>query len=239
MLNENPNNLNWKNKLDDVDGLSGEILPDKNAAWEKLHQRLQPKHSRINALWYWAAAACILLTIFISILPPNKKQEQFVKTEQIHLTPKQESIREVIAVKGRNELTTGKAEMESRAITIKDIQSKIEAPSSKDSIQKMAIISPELDAQNIAQPLHIIEEATVQDMPVAKVIASLGNLQKLKVVHVNELGDTPPEIHSRAFIADYRTVQIKLINQEVYTNASSATNNPGFNFFKTTNAPSN
>jgi len=103
----------------------------------------------------------------------------------------------------------------------------------------MAIISPELDAQNIAQPLHIIEEATVQDMPVAKVIASLGNLQKLKVVHVNELGDTPPEIHSRAFIADYRTVQIKLINQEVYTNASSATNNPGFNFFKTTNAPSN
>ena len=35
MLNENPNNLNWKNKLDDVDGLSGKILPDKNAAWEK------------------------------------------------------------------------------------------------------------------------------------------------------------------------------------------------------------
>ena len=239
MLNENPNNLNWKNKLDDVDGLSGEILPDKNAAWEKLHHRLQPKHSRINALWNWAAAACILLTIFISILPPNKKQEQFVKTEQIHLTPKQESIREVIAVKGRNELTTGKAEMESRAITIRDIQSKIEAPSSKDSIQKMAIISPELDAQNIAQPLQIIEEITVQDMPVAKVIASLGNVQKLKVVHVNELGDTPPEIHSKAFIADYRTIQIKLINQEVYTNASSTTNNPGFNFFKTTNAPSN
>ena len=239
MLNENPNNLNWKNKLDDVDGLSGEILPDKNAAWEKLHHLLQPKHSRINALWYWTAAACILLTIFISILPPNKKQEQFVKTEQIHLTPKQESIKEVIAVKGRNELTTGKAEMESRAITIKDIQSKIEAPSSKDSIQKMAIISPELDAQNIAQPLQIIEEITVQDMPVAKVIASLGNVQKLKVVHVNELGDTPPEIHSKAFIADYHTIQIKLINQEVYTNASSTTNNPGFNFFKTTNAPSN
>ena len=239
MLNENPNNLNWKNKLDDVDGLSGEILPDKNAAWEKLQHRLQPEHSRTNALWYWTAAACILLTIFISILPPNKKQEQFVKTEQIHLTPKQESIKEVIAVKGRNELTTGKAEMESRAITIKDIQSKIEAPSSKDSIQKMAIISPELDAQNIAQPLQIIEEKTVQDMPVAKVIASLGNVQKLKVVHVNELGDTPPEIHSKAFIADYRTIQIKLINQEVYTNASSTTNNPGFNFFKTTNAPSN
>ena len=239
MLNENPNNLNWKNKLDDVDGLSGEILPDKNAAWEKLHHRLQPTHRRINALWYWTAAACILLTIFISILPPNKKQEQFVKTEQIHLTPKQESIKEVIAVKGRNELAIGKAEMESRAITIKDIQSKIEAPSSKDSIQKMAIISPELDAQSIAQPLQIIEEKTVQDMPVAKVIASLGNVQKLKVVHVNELGDTPPEIHSKAFIADYRTIQIKLINQEVYTNASSTTNNPGFNFFKTTNAPSN
>ena len=239
MLNENPNNLNWKNKLDDVDGLSGKILPDKNAAWEKLHQRLQPKHSRINALWYWAAAACILLTIFISILLPNKKQDQFVKTKQIQLIPKQESIRKVIAVEGPKELTTGIAEIKTRSISIRDTQSKKEAPSSKDSTQKMAIISPELDAQNIAQPLHIIEEATVQDMPVAKVIASLGNVQKLKVVHVNELGDTPPEIHSRAFIADYRTVQIKLINQEVYTNASSATNNPGFNFFKTTNAPSN
>lgn len=239
MLNENPNNLNWKNKLDDVDGLSEEILPDKNAAWEKLHQRLQPKRSGINVLWYWAAAASVLLTIIISILPQNKKQDEFVKTEQIHLTPKQEYIKEVIAVEGRKELTTGITEMERRTITIKDIQSKIEAPSSKDSIQKMAIISPELDAQNIAQPPQIIKETTVQDMPVAKAIASLGNVQKLKVVHVNELGDTPPEIHSRAFIADYRTVQIKLINQEVYTNASSTTNNPGFNFFKITNAPSN
>ncbi len=239
MLNENPINLNWKNKLDDVDGLSGEILPDKNAAWKKLHHRLQPKRSRINALWYWAAAASILLAIIISILPQNKKQDEFVKTEQIHLTPKKEFPEEVIPVESRKELAKGLAEMESRAITIKDIQLKIEAPSSKDSIQKMALISAELDVQNIAQPLQIIEQPTVQEMPVAKAIAVLGNVQKLKVVHVNELGDAPPEIHSRPFIADYRTVQIKLINQEVYTNASSATNNPGFNFFKTTNAPSN
>ena len=116
---------------------------------------------------------------------------------------------------------------------------KEEAPSSKDTIQKMAIITPEPEAQNMARPHQITEETTVEDMPVAKAIAVSGNVQKLKVVHNNELGDTPPEIYSRTLIADYRTVQIKLINQEVYTNASSATNNPGFNFFKTTNAPSN
>ena len=239
MLNENPNNLNWKNKLDDVDGLSGEILPDKNAAWEKLQHRLQPEHSRTNALWYWAAAACILLTIFISILPPNKKQEQFVKTEQLHLTPKQESIKEKIAVEGQKELPIGIAEIKSRSITIRNIPLKKEAPSSKDSIQKMAIITPESEAQNIARQLQVTQEITVEGMPLAKAVAVSGNIQKLKVVHNNELGDTPPEIHSRAFTADYRTVQIKLINQEVYTNASSTTNNPGFNFFKTTNAPSN
>ena len=239
MLNENPNNLNWKNKLDDVDGLSGEILPDKNAAWEKLQHRLQPERSRSNALWYWAAAACILLTIFISILLPNKKQDQLVKTKQIHLTPKQESIREIITVEGAKELTKEIAEIKSRSITIRDIQSKEEAPSSKDTIQKMAIITPESEAQNMARPHQITEETTVEDMPVAKAIAVSGKVQKLKVVHNNDLGDTPPEIYSRTLIADYRTVQIKLINQEVYTNASSTTNNPGFNFFKTTNAPSN
>jgi hypothetical protein len=239
MLNENPTNLNWKNKLDDAEALSGETLADKNAAWEKLYHRMQPQRGRVHTVWYWAVAACILFAIIFSILLPIKKQAEFVKVEPMHVMPKIESPGKALPVERRKELATVVAGVEKRVIIIKAIQSNKEILLTKEAAHKIAILPPELGLSNVPQPVQPTEQSAVQDMPVVKAIAALGTIQKLRVVHVNELGDAPPEIHSRGFIADYRTVQIKLINQEVYTNASSAINNPGFNFLKTTNAPSN
>ena len=51
MLNEKPNNdFHWKNKLEDLESLPGETF-NKEAAWEKLHERMQGKKSQHKKLY--------------------------------------------------------------------------------------------------------------------------------------------------------------------------------------------
>jgi len=78
MLTEKHNNNGWKNKLEGLTGLPGEAALEKNAAWEKLHSRLQEKPRKHKAIWYWAAA-CLLLTLTIPLMMTNKKENIVVK----------------------------------------------------------------------------------------------------------------------------------------------------------------
>ena len=239
MLNENPNNLNWKNKLEDTSGLPGEILADKNATWEKLHNRLVPKPRRKRIIWYWAAAACILITIIIPLLTANKKHDSVVKMVFAQAIPKKGFVKKVVAVQEEKIMAIAAKEIKKSVTLTQDVHLKSEVFLSKNILQKLAILSPELNTQNNIPPAQIMEQMPVQEMPAANVIALLGNTKKLKVVHINELGDPVPETHSKLRITDYRPIQIRLINQEVYSTASPSINNPGFNIFKTGNAPSN
>ena len=79
MLNEKPNNdFHWKNKLEDLESLPGETF-NKEAVWEKLHARLQPKAKNKRITWYWIAAACLFFAFFISFFISNKKENVLVK----------------------------------------------------------------------------------------------------------------------------------------------------------------
>jgi len=62
MLHEKQtDSFHWKNKLSDLDGLPEESISNRNAAWEKLHDRLHKKTDRNKTAWYWAAALLLLL----------------------------------------------------------------------------------------------------------------------------------------------------------------------------------
>ena len=52
---------NWRQKLQELNSLPGEAPLNKEAAWEKLHHRLHRKPRRSKTVWYWAAAAVLLL----------------------------------------------------------------------------------------------------------------------------------------------------------------------------------
>ena len=82
MLNEKHNDHHgWKNKLEGLTGLPGETALDKNAAWEKLHSRLQENPRKKKAVWYWAAA-CLLAALSIPLMMVNKKENIVVKQDQ-------------------------------------------------------------------------------------------------------------------------------------------------------------
>ena len=53
MINEKPNNnIDWKDKLDELESLAGEKF-NKEVSWEKLHARLQSKPKTKKMIWYW------------------------------------------------------------------------------------------------------------------------------------------------------------------------------------------
>ncbi len=59
--------------------------------------------------------------------------------------------------------------------------------------------------------------------------------KKLKVVHINELGDPVEESPGIARSADIHSFQLKLTNQEVYVNSSLASRKSRFTIFKINN----
>ena len=224
MLNENQDNINWKNKLEQAEGLSGEMLADKNAAWEKLHSRVQPKPRRKRVVWYWAAAACILIMMIIPLLTANKKQDAVVKTTSPQTVIKKKFIKELVPVQEEKIMAIAVREIKKSVTPGQNVHLKGEVLLEKDILQKVAMVSPEVNVQHNIAPAQIIEQLPVQEMPAVNVMALLSNTKKLKVVHVNELGDPVIEIHSKLRITDYRPIQIRLINQEVYSITSPAHN---------------
>ena len=83
MLPEKQGRPGWKNKLDEVADLPDFVLPDKNASWGKLHNRLQEKPGRIGAAWYWAAAAGILIVCAIPLFTTKNARVAKVKNESL------------------------------------------------------------------------------------------------------------------------------------------------------------
>jgi hypothetical protein len=53
----------WSRRLEEPGALPGAGLTDKEAAWDKLYDRLRETPRRRTLPWLWAAAACLLLAL--------------------------------------------------------------------------------------------------------------------------------------------------------------------------------
>ena len=63
--------MNWK-------ASTGEAF-NKEASWNKLHERLHSKSNKRKVIWYWLAAACLFFALFISLFMSHKKENVLVK----------------------------------------------------------------------------------------------------------------------------------------------------------------
>jgi hypothetical protein len=232
MINEKPNNnINWKNKLEELESSAGEVF-NKEASWEKLYPRLHSKPNNKKIIWYWIAAACLFFALFISFFLSNKKENMLVK----------------------NNLTEKKINSSSQhaPMIFKDTPPVISSLSSENkkpfhSINEVITrvnhktISTEI-VQNKREENITREITNTAAMPVDTAISIVANLpekKKLKVVHINELGDPVPESPNIARYSEHHSFEIKLLNQEVYTSPSNTSGYTGFNIFTIKNAPSN
>jgi hypothetical protein len=233
MSDEKPNkDFHWKNKLEELDSFPGETF-NKEAAWEKLHGRIQESREK-NTVWYWAAAACLLLAVFSPWFFADKKEHELVKKNSVqkqtqlpssHLSAKSN----IDTVAALYSLST---EKKLPAFSVEK-RNKINSPVNH-KITPVETVTGETGKEDMVQ--KITNNAVVPVSTTISIVAILPEKKKLKVVHINELGDPVAETPNIARFADRHTFQLKLINQEVYT-SSLPSANTGFNIFKTKNAP--
>ena len=210
MLNEKPGKPGWKNKLDETGDLPGVVLQDKNAAWEKLHSRLQGKPRRINPAWYWAAAACILFLCAIPLFTTTDQQVETVKNDNLKNITAETRIQHV-SLPGKSK-TIMSAEPTQQKTVINHLPVQPAAGKNKSTpnpSNEKQTIQPPVEQNYLTQAaieVHPVEnDSTLNMVAIATPIK-----QKLKVVHINELGE-PAQQPNADQGRDYSFIQIRLI----------------------------
>lgn len=240
MESNNHGNSRWKNKLEDVSGFDSTDLPDTNAAWDKLYNRMHQPH-RKKAAWYWAAAACFLIGIG-SVLVFFHQQIQRPGTAQA--TVKKQAPKPHNSVKEKEQpaivLTPGKKEMEKAEIKQ---AGKNDKPSPDGKAAKNNMPFTVSDKVTLKQerliPLPGNEMAREIQTPMITPTAAIAQPKpKLKVVHINELGSTAEDNNTRP-ASDFSLIQFGITNQQVYNKIPAPSGKIGLNISTSKTSPSN
>jgi hypothetical protein len=235
MQNENPNNFHWKNKLDDTDSLPGEGIADKNAAWEKLHARLGGQPRRKIAIWYWAAASILLLVLMAVLVPRPATTELATNNGQVTAPkkPANQNPANAVAETANVVSTVPKTSIPQQVhVQPRKIETTVE------NVPTNNVLVNNNTAENTVTVPPVLQLLSVADTS-AKILAMAPVKKKLKVVHINELGDPLPQQPAMAKTADYHTFQLKIMSQEMYGSQIITSDNSTLNIFKSKNTPTN
>ncbi len=239
MSNENQNNSHtWKSKLEELESLPGETMPDKNAAWEKIHARLDGKTSERKPVWYWIAAASVLFLFMIPFFISNKKNHQLsdtgLKQNQYERKQNQQEKQVPVATVNPHKYSFT---AENTALPKKNLPV-IFDKSNKKGFKNIAENKKDqlrlYDTVNTQNQITKTTNNALQIIDSASGIASIMPAKKrLPVVHINELGEpeNPPQV---ARSSEKPSVHfLKLGSEEVYNSPASATKNFATINFKT------
>lgn len=210
----------WKSKLDNLDSLPGEIMPDKNEVWEKLYARLNENKRSKKVIWYWVAAACILFALMIPVIFRNNKMHQLAKDE---IRQNQPEARTLIAKKPgqKDSIKVGNPVLSGEnTITVTE---KLYKPRNIVILQKQIT---KLRLYNTVSTQNLVTETlknSIRTVDTASYLTATNPVKKkLPVVHINELGDPVDVPEEVARNSDKRYfLFLKLASQEVYNNSSA------------------
>ncbi len=235
MLNENQNNTNnWRSKLDELESLQGETIFDKNVSWEKLYDKLKGKKSIKKAVWYWIAAASVLIVLMISFLNSNNEHHQIIKKETVQKQAEnQNTFSPINKQPSIKSIDPGLFE-KNKTIVFDNNKSKIiHSPIATKAKNYIHVPNTVSSNDTIAQSSNIVSQ------PENNILAKASTFpakKKLKVVHINELGDPVEESPDVARNADIHSFQFKFGNGGAY-NSSLTSKTTGNTFLKTKTSP--
>ncbi len=185
--NEKPGKPSWKDRLQAAESMPGIAVPDMDLAWQKLHSRLQEKKPRrLAPAFYWVAAASLIaigIVVFVNPkdLPVHNTSKSAIQTNStapapVHAKPFLKH--NTIAMPEDNVAVATKAKHSSQP-TDKQI------PPASTVLQTNAAAKPveTQPALPLPQPIEIPDAQPVM------VLVSAPAKTKLKVVHINELGE--------------------------------------------------
>ncbi len=187
MYNEKQNKANWIKMLDEPCWLPPGELIDKNDAWGKLHERLSRKPHKNKMIWYWAAAACLLIAFAFYIFTSKMREDLLVK--RIPASHKNEPAKIVNASPTTSKVTL--AIKNDLAVNKKEHNTFITKPVNyirpEKGIAANQILIPVVENTNATkqQVTIILDQAIDTISPIIAVAAPVK--KKMQVVHINEL----------------------------------------------------
>jgi hypothetical protein len=233
MLNDRPNNIDWKNKLGELESSASDVF-NKEASWSKLHIRLQTRQKNKKAIWYWLAAACLFFALVISFFLTNKKENVLVKNNPEQKNINSSSFQHVPIVHKDT----------SAIISSSLIENKIPVHSINDIEKVNTVLNHKIIRTEIVQDKkeenitrELINNAVMPVDTAIGVAIKLPEKKKLKVVHINELGEPAeisPDVARNSII---RSFQFKFAGEEVYSNHPEKSNTSGFTILKSKKFP--
>ncbi|MFI5134169.1 MAG: hypothetical protein ACHQEB_07530 [Chitinophagales bacterium] len=226
MSNENPNSSHWRNKLEDLEHVPGETY-NKNAAWDKLHERLRGKQSSKKILWYWVAAACLLFVLMIAFINyykgGSKRSNNETATQH---SKKTDSLISVANEENRDININTAPPLKDKIVTI------TKKPDKKDQ-HTVSVQSISHARFNDTVSIHLQDPAikALQIVDATSTAATaLPSKKKLDVVHINELGDPVPITPDMVHNINKHSFKIKLANEEVFAGPSIVSKTAGLRF---------
>jgi hypothetical protein len=222
---------NWKQLLENANSLPAEVLKDKNAAWEKLYTRLHNKPARKHRTWYWAAACLIVASITTLVFIDNKNHQPSITVSS-----------------PRNQAPAIKKQ------PLYAEQKKIEAPlPSSSEKSRNLIITQKNKAANETEPASnpdlIMDSTSAQaatatpseaelhlDSSAKETIATIPPRKKLRVVHINDLGQPAEESTADNKPSGKYGFQLRILNNEYYNSPPVISGNNELILFKSRNA---
>ena len=236
MTNEKPNNnINWKNKLEELESSAGEVF-NKEASWEKLYPRLHAKPNNKKIIWYWAAAACLLIAILSPWFLSNKKENDFVKNNSIENKIQSSSSQSSSEANKDTPAHISSVLVEKKLNAHFGENKKIITSFEHKGLRPENFVAVKKDKEEFIKTEIIKKAITPVDTQI-NIIAIVHEKKKLRVVHINELGDPVEELPAMAHNSEMHSFQLRLANQEVYVNPSIASGKTSFNILPIKNSP--
>ena len=218
-MSEKFNEALWKKELDELDRLPGETW-DGTAAWEKVEQRLAPKHRTRKLAWYWTAAASLLLVLSMQWILKTPKEQEVVKHE-IAKPGKANALKQMPEEKN----------IEPLLLPVTEEQMTVRSTIKKKRTNAAAKISIQLHAPKAALATHMTSDSLAKEIIDKRAMAAIiipqvsSTPQKktLKVVHLNELGQP---VEQKKGLAQVRGIASgRSFTDEAFTNTNTADDN--------------
>lgn len=240
MLNENQNKPGWKSRLEDTVDLRGETCNDKNELWDKLDSRLHGKPRRKRFVWYWAAAACLLLAMIFPFIKSNHVATDNVKTTTKKIQSKTTDLLHTAPVITNENVEKTTVMVEEKRSEKKSVQPVHKQNVSNNNVKEEQPLNKVANLRDEAQTALIVAPVVATTATPTLVATTMPVVkQKLKVVHINEVGDIVEDSHANEHITEHHTIRIEFMSQDIYTSTAPSHTVYGLAIFKTKTSPSN
>lgn len=199
-MQNNGQNNGWKSRVEDANAFDGEEIINGHAAWDALYNRLhQP--GRKKAVWYWMAAASIVVVVTSVFVMHSAKQRQEPIITKTSIKQKA-AIDEIIPAQPGKIFATlpGKGIAAPVATAKRYAEGKVFKQKNKALNATASNPVEEVKVEMAGAPVHPEERDGEQ-------LVAIPPKPKLKVVHINELGgSTQNNVNKRG--ADYSVLRI-------------------------------